>query len=82
MKCGCENCRHYRCYPGSYWDPDDYDCKKADELTMSDAVFVRVWENCETWDSEDEPLCEQWEEEETVDDEYWEKYAWEERYKE
>ncbi|MBR4377337.1 MAG: hypothetical protein IKP50_00405 [Bacilli bacterium] len=79
MKCGCENCKHCKVYKGDYWTPDDYDCTKADELTMSEEMFVRVWENCETWESGEEPLCEQWEE---VTDEYWDKYAYEERYTE
>ena len=86
---GCSNCRYCKCYPGDYWTPDDYECTSIimetndtkytdDEL---DAIFTRVWENGEKWDSSDEePLCPGWEEAPTLEDYYWDKYAWEENH--
>ncbi len=52
---GCMNCRHSKCYPGGYWEPDDYECTVNGP--ESEELFIRVWENGETWIDKEDPLC-------------------------
>ena len=54
-KYGCENCKNLKCYPGGRWEPDDYECTK--EGPESEELFIRVWENGETWSDSSNPLC-------------------------
>ncbi len=88
MKRGCKDCKYCKCYPGGYWDPDDYECvcgyKAFEGMTQEqiDDTYERAWINGEEWDENEEPICPAYEDAPTEDDEYWEKYAYEERYKE
>lgn len=81
MKRGCKDCKYCKCYPGGYWDPDDYECISNNE-DITEEVFDRVWANGEEWDENEKPICPGYEDAPTVDDEYWEKYTYEERYME
>ena len=64
---GCSNCRYFKCYPGSYYVPDDYECacddKAFDGMSQDeiDTVLDRVWTNGEEWFNCDEPICPAWE---------------------
>lgn len=72
---GCNNCRYFKCYPGDYWTPDDYDCICGDEAFegMSqeeiDKVYDMVWVDGKEWSYGEKPLCPAWEEMEEIDDE-------------
>ena len=60
--CGCENCKYLKCYPGGYFEPDDYEClalgfEVEDDVDWSEDMQTRVWEDGETWDEGSEPLC-------------------------
>lgn len=81
MKRGCRDCKYCKCYPGGYWDPDDYECVSTSDA-ITEEVIDKVWVNGEEWDENEEPICPGYEDAPTVDDEYWEKYAHEERYRE
>lgn len=59
-KYGCENCKYFRRYPGGYWEPDDYECTV--DGPESEELFIRVWENGETWTDSEHPLCDRYEE--------------------
>ncbi len=84
MKCGCSNCKYCKCYPGRYWDPDDYECVSTvwDNVVADEEKVRRAWENGEEWEHNEEPLCPGYEEAPTEEDEYWDRYAHEERFSE
>ena len=58
-KCGCENCKYCKCYPGGYFEPDDYECVAPDlnGVDWDEDLQTRVWEDGEMWDEGAEPLC-------------------------
>lgn len=67
MKHGCRDCRYCRCYLGDYWTPDEYECVMPDKdygltVEQADEIFARVWENCEEWNSNEDPICPAYEE--------------------
>ena len=66
MKVGCMECNHCKIYPGSYWDPDDFECLKANEV--DEDTFVRVWEDGEQWEASSESVCPMFEQ--IVEEEY------------
>ena len=80
-RCGCENCKFFKCYRGDYWTPDEYECTSECE-DITEPIFESVWTDGETWNSSDEPICPGYEDAPTEDDEYWEEYAYKERYSE
>ena len=54
MTVTCSDCKWYKYYPGSYWDPDDAECNCPDDIP--DRIIDRVWCNGEKFDTV-EPLC-------------------------
>ena len=71
---GCANCKYYRLYSGSYYDPDDEDCVAPYErlneernITMTDdeldKMFDTVFGEGTEWDENEKPLCPYWEKE-------------------
>ena len=49
----CVDCKHYKHWPATYWEPADADCTKMEELP--EEVIDHIFCNGEEFEDEDDP---------------------------
>lgn len=78
----CTECKHYRYWPATYWEPDDSDCAMLDnpKAEIPEEVIDAMY--CEGKDiiDEDDPRYCPYFTPAPAEEDYWDRYAWEENH--
>ena len=76
----CRDCRYFKYWPATYWEPSDADCEMLDSGRISEDVIDHVFCDGDDFDPFDEEHGCPCYEPAPAEDDYWDRYAWEENH--